>query len=96
MSWSINLIGRDKAKLKEAVRAEQCKDEEKNPHSGVPVRVADFICSEIDRVRIYQWEDKVYGLKIEGSGSFHEQGLNETLRIDPVRIIESAPAAKEA
>lgn len=88
MSWSISLVGRDKEKLKEAVRAEQCKDEANNPHSGVPKRVCDFLCSEIDRVRIYQSESKVYGVKIEASGSFHEQGVNETLRIDPLRLIE--------
>lgn len=88
MSWSINLVGRDKEKLKEAVRAEQCKDEEKNPHSGVPVRVANHICNEIDRVRIYEWEGRKFGLTIVGSGSWHEQGMNETLAINPTRIIE--------
>lgn len=88
MSWSISIIGRDKEKLKAAVRAEQCKDEAGNPHSGVPARVADHVCAEIDRVRIYQWEDRVFGLRIEGSGSFHEQGSNESVRVDPIRIVE--------
>lgn len=88
MSYSIGIIGRDKAKLKEAVRAAQCQDEEKNPHSGVPKRVCDHICNEIDRIRVYEYAGKTYGLKIEGSGSFHEQGISETLKIDPVQIIE--------
>lgn len=88
MSWSISKIGRDKEKLKAAVRADQCQDEEKSPHNGVPKRVVDFICSEIDRIRIYEWQNKKYGLNINASGSFHEQGINESVRIDPVQIIE--------
>ena len=88
MSWSIQMFGRDKAKLKEAVRGEQCKDEEKNPHSGVPSRVVDHICNEIDRIRIYEWEGRVFGIHINGSGSWHEQGMNETLTINPIRMVE--------
>lgn len=88
MSWSINIVGRDKAKLKEAVRAEQCKDEANNPHSGVPSRVCDHICSEIDRVRIYEFGGKQFGLVINGSGSFHEQGSNETLQMHATQIVE--------
>lgn len=88
MSWSIAIVGRDKAKLKEAVRAEQCKDEANNPHSGVPKRVVDHICAEIDRVRIYEFSGKTFGLQISGSGSFHEQGINETVTMHAVQIVE--------
>jgi hypothetical protein len=88
MSWSILVTGRDKEKLKEAVRAEQCKDEVNQPHNGVPKRVADHICNEIDRIRIYEWENRKFGLTINGSGSFHEQGCNETVSITPVRRVE--------
>lgn len=88
MSWSIHLAGRDKAKLKEAVRAQQCQDEEKNPHNGVPKRVCDFLCSEIDRIRIYEYHGKVFGLMIEGSGSFHESGINESIVIKGVGLVE--------
>lgn len=88
MSWSIYLVGRDKEKLKAAVRKEQCQDEQNNPHSGVPKRVADHICNEIDRIRIYQTQERVFALKIEGNGSFHEQGGNETLSFTPVRLAE--------
>jgi hypothetical protein len=34
MSYSISVIGRDKEKLKAAIRDQECKDEEKNPHGG--------------------------------------------------------------
>jgi len=88
MSWSIKIVGRDKAKLKEAVRTEQCKDEEKSPHNGVPKRVCDFICSEIDRVRVYEWEGRQFALDVEGNGSFHEQGIAERLEIRSVRVVE--------
>lgn len=88
MSWSIQVIGRDKAKLKEAIRAQQCPDEEKSPHNGIPKRVVDHLCSEVDRVRIYEYSGKSYGLDIQGNGSFHEQGSNETLSIKPVQLIE--------
>ncbi|HXN15885.1 MAG TPA: hypothetical protein VN878_05880 [Usitatibacter sp.] len=88
MSWSLQVIGRDKAKVKDAVRAAQCQDEEKNPHSGVPKRVADFVCSEIDRIRIYEYAGRTYGVNVEANGSFHEQGLNEFLKISPVQIVE--------
>ncbi len=88
MSWHLSIAGRDKAKLKEAVRAEQCKDEEKQPHNGVPKRVCDHICDEIDRVRIYEYSGKTFGVQIQGSGSFSEQGMNETLSISAVRLPE--------
>lgn len=88
MSYSMILFGRDKEKLKAAIRAQQCQDEEKNPHSGVPVRVADHLCSEIDRVRIYEYAGKSYGLRIEASGSFHEQGCNHTESISSIQIVE--------
>ena len=87
MSWSIQLVGKDKEKLKAAVRAQQVKDES-NPHSGVPVRVADLICSEIDRVKVYQYQGRTYGMQIKGNGSFHDQGLNEHLEIFTVEITE--------
>lgn len=87
MSWSVSLIGHNKEKLKAAIREQQVKDE-KQPHNGIPVRVADFICSEIDRVRVYEYAGKRYGLNIVGSGSFHEQGISESLKIDPVQIVE--------
>jgi hypothetical protein len=88
MSWSISLIGRDKEKLKAAIRDKQCKDEEKNPHGGVPRRVADHLCSEVDRCRIYEWDGRKFALKIDGSGSFHEQGSNETITIGNVELVE--------
>lgn len=88
MSWSINLVGRDKEKLKAAVRSEQCKDEAGNPHSGVPKRIADHLCAEIDRVRIYEFNGKTFGLTITGSGSWHEQGSNETLQMHATQIVE--------
>jgi hypothetical protein len=88
MSWSLQIIGRDKEKLKEAVREQQCKDEVNAPHSGVPRRVVDFICSEIDRVRIYTYQGRVYGVNLNASGSFHDQGITESIRIDPVQLIE--------
>lgn len=88
MSWSMVVIGRDKAKLKEAVRQHQCKDEVSNPHNGVPKHVVDHVCAEIDRVRIYEFADKTYGLHISSSGSFHEQGCSETLSIGAVQLVE--------
>lgn len=87
MSYGIIIIGRDKAKLKAAVRDQQVKDE-KNPHSGVPVRVADHICSEVDRVRVYEYAGKSFGLRIEASGSFHDQGSNDLLKIESVQIVD--------
>ena len=88
MSWSIYVVGRNKEKLKEVVRAEQCRDEEKQPHSGAPARVVDYLCKEIDRIRIYEWENKTFGIRIVASGSFHEQGCNESIDIQPTRLVE--------
>lgn len=88
MSYSITVIGRDKENLKAAIRAQQCKDEANNPHSGVPKWVADFLCSEIDRVRIYQYQERVYGLKVDASGSFHEQGMNHKFEMVAVQMAE--------
>lgn len=88
MSYSITIIGRDKAKLKEAVRAQQCKDPEKQPHNGVPVWVADHLCSEIDRVRMYEYAGRSYGLQVEANGSFHESGGNDTMRVTSVQMVE--------
>jgi len=88
MSYSISVIGRDKEKLKAAIRDQECKDEEKNPHGGVPKRVADHLCDEVDRCRIYEYAGKTYGLKIDASGSFHEQGSNHSSTVVPVQLIE--------
>lgn len=88
MSWSIELIGRDKEKLKAAVRVRQCQDPVGNPHAGVPVRVADHLCNEVDRIRIYQYEGRSYGVRIKAAGSFHEQGSNETCEVQPQELIE--------
>lgn len=88
MSWSIRVAGRDKEKLKAAIRAEQCKDEEKAPHNGVPVRVADFLCKEVDRVRVYEWNDKKFAIHIEAEGSFHEQGVTEHVIVKQTQVVE--------
>ena len=88
MSWSIHKVGRDKEKLKEAVRKEQCKDEVHQPHSGVPKRVCDYICSEIDRIRIYEFAGGKSAIRISAQGSFHEQGSGETVTLDQIHIIE--------
>lgn len=88
MSWNITVVGRDKEKLKAAVRAQQCQDEEKSPHNGVPVRVVNYLCAEIDRVRIYQYPDRTFGLEIKAWGSFHEQGSSETINVAQVQMIE--------
>lgn len=88
MSWGLYIVGRDKEKLKEAIRAKQCQDEEKNPHSGVPSRVVNFLCSEIDRVRIYEYNGRKYAVIIEATGSFHEQGLTEKIDIRNTELVE--------
>jgi hypothetical protein len=93
MSYSLNMIGRDKEKLKAAVRAQQCKDEAASPHSGVPGDVADKICSEIDRVRVYQFKDsggndRVYAISVSASGSFHDQGCNHSLTMTQMQVVE--------
>ncbi|MCR4297383.1 MAG: hypothetical protein NUV75_01330 [Gallionella sp.] len=87
MSFSIQVVGKDKAKLKEAIRAQQVKDEAQ-PHNGVPTRVADHLCAEVDRVRIYEYAGRQYGLSIDASGSFHEQGSNESITIKAVLLVE--------
>jgi hypothetical protein len=88
MSWSISKVGRDKEKLKEAVRKEQCQSEETSPHNGVPKRVVDHICAEIDRIRVYDFNGSKYAIRVEGNGSFHEQGSNESMRLDQIHVIE--------
>ncbi len=88
MSYSITVIGRDKEKLKAAIRAQQVQDPVGNPHSGVPARVADYLCAEVDRVRVYQFEGRVFGLHVEASGSFHEQGSNDASKIYAVQLTE--------
>lgn len=88
MSYSLMLIGRDKEKLKSAIRDAQCKEPEKNPHSGVPVHVCDRLCIEVDRVRVYEYAGKQFGLKVEANGSFHDQGVSEQMSISPVQMIE--------
>lgn len=87
MSYSFTVIGRDKAKLKEAVRNAQVKDPAQ-PHNGVPVRVADHLCNEIDRIRVYEYQGKQYALSIVANGSFHEQGINENLVITQIQLVE--------
>lgn len=88
MSYSITITGRDKAKLKAAVRDHQCKDEEKAPHNGVPAWVCDRLCEEVDRVRMYEYADRTYGVKIEASGSFHESGCNHSHNVSTVQVAE--------
>jgi hypothetical protein len=88
MSYNLYLTGRDKAKLKEAVRKEQVEDEEKNPHGGVPKWIADHICDEIDRVRVYEFSGKRFAIDIAASGSFHEQGNNHSLIMKQVQLVE--------
>ena len=50
--------------------------------------MADHLCNEVDRVRIYEYAGKSYGIRIEASGSFHEQGSNDLVKIDPVQLVE--------
>jgi hypothetical protein len=88
MSFSVSLIGRDKTKLKEALREAQCKDEVVNPHGGVPKRVVDHLCAEVDRVRVYEFAGKRFAISISANGSFHEQGSNETITINQVQLVE--------
>lgn len=88
MSYSITIIGRDKTKLKAAVRAQQCKDEDNAPHNGVPAVVVDRLCAEIDRVRIYDIPGRTFGLKIEASGSFHESGCSHTYNVQQAEVVE--------
>lgn len=88
MSWSLSKVGRDKEKLKEAVRKEQCQDEAKSPHNGVPKRVIDYVCAEIDRIRVYEFNGQKWAIRITAHGSFHEQGSNESVGLDQMHIIE--------
>lgn len=88
MSYSITIIGKDKERLKAAIRAQQVKDPVGNPHGGVPARVVDYLCAEVDRTRLYQLEGRVFALHVEASGSFHEQGSNDSSRIFPVELVE--------
>lgn len=88
MSYSITVIGKDKEKLKAAIRAQQVKDPVGNPHSGVPAWVADRLCAEVDRARLYQYEGRSYGLRVLANGSFHEQGSNDHLEVGPVELVE--------
>lgn len=88
MSWSITVVGRDKEKLKAAVREKQCQDEEKSPHNGVPKRVCDYICSEIDRIRVYEFNGSKWAIRVDGGGSFHEQGSSERVEMTQIHIIE--------
>lgn len=86
MSYSFQVIGRDKEKLKEAIRASQAH--ESSPHSGTPPWVVDHLCKEVDRCRIYEYAGKRYALSITASGSFHEQGGNDTFNITQVQLVE--------
>lgn len=88
MSYSITIIGRDKAKLKAAIRAQQCQDPEKAPHTGVPVWVCDHLCQEVDRCRIYEWQGRTFGLRIHANGSFHDQGGSDHFEVHAVEIVE--------
>lgn len=88
MSYSFNAVGKDKGKLKDAVRAAQVKDEAASPHSGIPKWVADHLCEEIDRVRILDFNNRQYALSIEANGSFHEQGNNHSMKITNVLLVE--------
>jgi len=88
MSYSLYLIGRDKEKLKAAVRSAQVKDEANNPHGGVPKWVADHLCDEIDRVRIVTFDGKQYAIDISANGSFHEQGHSHTFVMKNVQMVE--------
>jgi len=88
MSYSITVIGRDKEKLKEAIRAQQVKDPAGNPHGGVPAWMADHLCSEVDRTRVYQLEGRTFGLRVNANGSFHEQGGQDHAEVGVVELVE--------
>lgn len=88
MSYSITVIGRDKAKLKSAIRAQQVKDPVNSPHSGVPAWVADHLCNEIDRSRIADFGGRTFGLRVQANGSFHEQGSNDHFEVGNIEIVE--------
>lgn len=88
MSYSITVIGKDKERLKAAIRKQQVQDPEKNPHSGVPLWVADHLCREVDRTRLYQYEGRSFGLRVSASGSFHEQGSNDHFEVGSIELVE--------
>ena len=88
MSYSITVIGRDKEKLKVALRAQQVKDPVGNPHGGVPERVVNYLCAEVDRARVHQFDGRTFGLHVEASGSFHESGSNDSSKIYVVELVE--------
>lgn len=86
MSYHIEVVGCDKAKVKDAIRASQAKEE--NPHNGTPPWVVERLCSEVDRVRIYEFSGKRYALRVKAAGSFHEQGSNDALEITQLQLVE--------
>lgn len=88
MSYSIKVVSCNKEKLKEAIRMQQCKDEVNNPHSGVPTRVADYLCAEVDRVRVYEYQGMRMAISIDAHGSFHEQGSNDTSTVTQIQLVE--------
>jgi hypothetical protein len=88
MSYSITVIGRDKAKLKAAIREQQVKDPINAPHSGVPAWVVDHLCSEVDRAKMYDYSGRTYGLWIKANGSFHEQGGNDHFEVQSVQMVD--------
>jgi hypothetical protein len=81
MSYSIGIVGRDKAKLKAAIREQQCTDEANRPHTGVPVWMADRLCDEVDRARIYEFNGRQMCLEVKANGSFHEGGAHHTYTV---------------
>lgn len=81
MSYSIGLVGRDKAKLKAAIREQQTKDPTNNPHSGVPAWMADKLCEEVDRVRVYEYAGHAYAIEVKANGSWHDTGANHTYSV---------------
>jgi hypothetical protein len=88
MSWSVNLAGCNKEKVKEAVRATQCSDEVNNPHSGTPRRVVELLCAEVDRIRVYEFAGKRMAIRISAHGSWHEQSFQESISIDQLQLVE--------
>jgi hypothetical protein len=86
MSYSIQVVGKDKAKLKAAIKAQEAKPE--NPHSGVPPRMTEHLCNEVDRCRMYDRAGTQYALLIKASGGFHEQGSSDTSEVTQVQLVE--------
>lgn len=81
MSYSIGIVGRDKAKLKAAIREQQCKDEERAPHNGVPAWMVERLCAEVDKARIYEYNGRLMCLEVKANGSFHDSGANHTYTV---------------